>query len=68
MFRQQLTEEAIQKVEHKKRKELKKDLARKGLESELELRQEMSPSTQLPTHTTTEDKESEVSRKDMAQA
>ena len=54
MFRQQLTEEAIQKVERKKRKELKKDLARKGLSSELELRGESSQAG-LPTHTVTED-------------
>ena len=54
MFRQQLTEEAIQKVERKKRKELKKDLARKGLSSELELRGDSSQAG-LPTHTVTED-------------
>lgn len=56
MFRQQLTEEAIAKVERKRRKDLKKLLVKKGLRSELELKEELSQAP-LPTHTNTSEEQ-----------
>jgi hypothetical protein len=56
MFRQQLTEEAMKKVERKKKKALEKDLAKKGLASEVLLRTEISEPSPVPTHTTEEER------------